>query len=122
MALTIPKEALEEYGNETVRLQFVSYRSGKFFQSRRHLIPGQPSLVLSATVGHRPVYGLYEPVVYSMPLAVNSSFYSCVYWNETGKKTHHLIRIQQIHRMVLNFRERMVHVRHHDAEDRAGND
>lgn len=63
----------------------MSYRSGKFFQSRgNNRLPGHPSIVLAATVGDHSVSGLSEPVSYRMPMMNTSSFYSCVYWNESG--------------------------------------
>ena len=80
ISLTVPKEALEE----GVRLRFVSYRSGKLFQSRSHKLPGQPAMVITATVGNNSVSGLSQPVTYTMPLMNSSSFYSCVYWDELG--------------------------------------
>ncbi|KAI9556627.1 hypothetical protein GHT06_016417 [Daphnia sinensis] len=85
ISLTIPKEALEG-SSDGVRLQFVSYRSGKLFQSRTNRLPGQPAMVLAATVGHLSVSGLSEPVTYTMPLSNSSSFYSCVYWDELEKE------------------------------------
>lgn len=82
--MTVPKEAFGDNTNG-VRLKFVSYRSGKFFQSRGNKLPGQPGIVLAATVGQLSVSGLSEPVTYTMPLMNSSSFYSCVYWNELGR-------------------------------------
>jgi len=91
--LSLPQEVLEGSINGTVRLKFVSYRSGKLF---RHKKPKQQQLekdkqsdeqlgmVITASVSHRSVSGLKNPVIYSMPLSATPSFYSCVYWDEHG--------------------------------------
>lgn len=83
ITLTVPREALGD-SKDGVRLRFVSYRSSKLFQSRTNRLPGQPGVVLAATVGHLSVSGLSEPVTYTMPIINSSSFYSCVFWNESG--------------------------------------
>ena len=82
--LTIPKEVMISSDSEPVRLQFVSFRNAKLFQSTRK---GQDvtSLVLSASVAGRSVSGLSTPVTYNLPLSPASSFYTCVYWDDTGK-------------------------------------
>ena len=84
VSLTIPGEALASQKG-SVRLKFVSYRSGKLFQSRKKILSGEPGLVITASVGDQPVSGLTQPVVYSMPLTKGSSFYTCVYWDEIDK-------------------------------------
>lgn len=93
MTLSLPQEILEGSTNGTVRLKFVSYRSGKLFQPHKKPQPAQQEedksgaqlgMVIAASVGHRPISGLKNPVIYSMPLSAVPSFYSCVFWDEAS--------------------------------------
>jgi len=86
ISITVPGEALASQQPGGVRLKFVSYRNGKLFQSSKKSLSGEPALVITASVGDQPVSGLTQPVIYSMPLlTTDSSFYTCVYWDERAK-------------------------------------